>query len=327
MRCRIFRFGTPLGLELAADYFLGTLKLRETTHRKPDKLGDVNKVALTNGHSSTEAASPELTSRMEKFFHSAALLPSISLASVDWQVDNRCVVCVAEDNQRQTLTASPSAVHHETPMSADVGHERPVAGKSCKKSGKKRSKKKVIAAAAAVVEIGSKKKSKAKKGAGKALHQRKYSPAELTAAIDEVERGRVGTRKAAILYGIPRSTLRNKVGKLATQKSTSSDLGATNSHTETGDRDEDKVNTKPRVSATLASLMHSNLLQCNLNTVVSRETNICYYLIWRYYFYSRLLYSLHFHWRIVCCRLFFNRHTKLYPYQQQLIGLNQSNIS
>ena len=280
MRCRIFRFGIPLGLELAADYFLGTLKLRETTHRKPDKLGDVNKVALTNGHSSTEAASPEFTSRMEKFFHSAALLPSISLASVDWQVDNRCVVCVAEDNQRQTLTASPSPVYHETLISADVDRERPVAGKSCKKSGKKSSKKKVIAAAAAaVVENGSSKKSKAKKGAGKALHQRKYSPAELTAAIDEVERGRVGTRKAAILYGIPRSTLRNKVGKLATQKSTSSDLGATNSHIETGDRDEDKVNTKPRVSITLAFLMPSNLLQCNLKTVVSPETILCSYLL------------------------------------------------
>lgn len=33
--------------------------------------------------------------------------------------------------------------------------------------------------------------------------------------MTEVERGRVGTRRAAELYGVPRSTLRNKVGKLS----------------------------------------------------------------------------------------------------------------
>ncbi|CAG0914445.1 unnamed protein product [Notodromas monacha] len=45
-------------------------------------------------------------------------------------------------------------------------------------------------------------------------HRRNYSDADLQAALREIRSGQLGTRKASIIYGVPRSTLRNKVYKL-----------------------------------------------------------------------------------------------------------------
>lgn len=44
--------------------------------------------------------------------------------------------------------------------------------------------------------------------------KRNYSQAKLERALDDILSGKLGTRRAAVIYGIPRSTLRNKVYKL-----------------------------------------------------------------------------------------------------------------
>ncbi|XP_013412727.1 ligand-dependent nuclear receptor corepressor-like protein isoform X2 [Lingula anatina] len=44
--------------------------------------------------------------------------------------------------------------------------------------------------------------------------RRTYTEEELSAAVDDIRSGKLGTRRAASLYGIPRSTLRNKIFKL-----------------------------------------------------------------------------------------------------------------
>lgn len=45
--------------------------------------------------------------------------------------------------------------------------------------------------------------------------RRTYTEEELQSALQDILSGKLGTRRAAVLYGIPRSTLRNKVYKLA----------------------------------------------------------------------------------------------------------------
>uniref|UniRef100_A0A914HE22 HTH psq-type domain-containing protein n=1 Tax=Globodera rostochiensis TaxID=31243 RepID=A0A914HE22_GLORO len=44
--------------------------------------------------------------------------------------------------------------------------------------------------------------------------KRTYSQADLDAAVTDIRMGRLGTRRASVVYGIPRSTLRNKIYKL-----------------------------------------------------------------------------------------------------------------
>lgn len=41
--------------------------------------------------------------------------------------------------------------------------------------------------------------------------KKNYSSDDLSAAVSEIKNGKLGTRRASSLYGIPRSTLRNKV--------------------------------------------------------------------------------------------------------------------
>ncbi|KAG5673817.1 hypothetical protein PVAND_003833 [Polypedilum vanderplanki] len=48
--------------------------------------------------------------------------------------------------------------------------------------------------------------------------RRSYTEEELNNALQDILSGKLGTRRAAVLYGIPRSTLRNKVYKLATEQ-------------------------------------------------------------------------------------------------------------
>ncbi|XP_037296133.1 mushroom body large-type Kenyon cell-specific protein 1 isoform X3 [Manduca sexta] len=50
-------------------------------------------------------------------------------------------------------------------------------------------------------------------GAAAGAARRGYTDDELQAALRDIQAGRLGTRRAAALYGIPRSTLRNKVSK------------------------------------------------------------------------------------------------------------------
>lgn len=48
--------------------------------------------------------------------------------------------------------------------------------------------------------------------------RRSYTEEELNNALQDILSGKLGTRRAAVLYGIPRSTLRNKVYKLALEQ-------------------------------------------------------------------------------------------------------------
>lgn len=47
--------------------------------------------------------------------------------------------------------------------------------------------------------------------------KRSYTEEELVAAVGDIRSGKLGTRRAAALYGIPRSTLRNKIFKLESE--------------------------------------------------------------------------------------------------------------
>ncbi|OZC10395.1 hypothetical protein X798_02438 [Onchocerca flexuosa] len=46
------------------------------------------------------------------------------------------------------------------------------------------------------------------------MSKRNYTQADLDAAVQDIRCGRLGTRRASVVYGIPRSTLRNKIYKL-----------------------------------------------------------------------------------------------------------------
>jgi hypothetical protein len=48
--------------------------------------------------------------------------------------------------------------------------------------------------------------------------KKSYTDDELTAAVNEIQSGKLGTRRASVLYGIPRSTLRNKIFRMGSDK-------------------------------------------------------------------------------------------------------------
>jgi hypothetical protein len=56
--------------------------------------------------------------------------------------------------------------------------------------------------------------------------RRTYTEDELQAALRDIQSGKLGTRRAAVLYGIPRSTLRNKVYKLAMERERDASLSS-----------------------------------------------------------------------------------------------------
>lgn len=56
--------------------------------------------------------------------------------------------------------------------------------------------------------------------------RRTYTEDELQNALQDILSGKLGTRRAAVLYGIPRSTLRNKVYKLAIEQKREANLTA-----------------------------------------------------------------------------------------------------
>lgn len=60
--------------------------------------------------------------------------------------------------------------------------------------------------------------------------RRTYTEEELQAALRDIQSGKLGTRRAAVIYGIPRSTLRNKVYKLAMERERDASLTNTISH-------------------------------------------------------------------------------------------------
>ncbi|GLV32784.1 Ecdysone-induced protein 93F [Carabus blaptoides fortunei] len=60
--------------------------------------------------------------------------------------------------------------------------------------------------------------SRAKPRMSNLAGRRTYTEEELQAALRDIQSGKLGTRRAAVIYGIPRSTLRNKVYKLAMER-------------------------------------------------------------------------------------------------------------
>ncbi|XP_026474462.1 mushroom body large-type Kenyon cell-specific protein 1-like isoform X3 [Ctenocephalides felis] len=65
---------------------------------------------------------------------------------------------------------------------------------------------------------------KAKPRVSTVAGRRTYTEDELQAALRDIQSGKLGTRRAAVIYGIPRSTLRNKVYKLAMERERESHL-------------------------------------------------------------------------------------------------------
>lgn len=64
--------------------------------------------------------------------------------------------------------------------------------------------------------------------------KRTYTEKELQAALNDIQSGKLGTRRAAVIYGIPRSTLRNKVYKLCSdRKKGTSPVSASNTKAST----------------------------------------------------------------------------------------------
>ena len=53
-----------------------------------------------------------------------------------------------------------------------------------------------------------------RKGKKDGQFKKNYTETELVAAVKDIRSGKLGTRRAAVLYGIPRSTLRNKIFKM-----------------------------------------------------------------------------------------------------------------
>ncbi|GMT06766.1 hypothetical protein PENTCL1PPCAC_28940, partial [Pristionchus entomophagus] len=78
--------------------------------------------------------------------------------------------------------------------------------------GMKGTKKRVLdTAAACVLTVVESEEPKAPSGPGM---KRNYTQADLDKAVTDIRCGRLGTRRASVVYGIPRSTLRNKIYKL-----------------------------------------------------------------------------------------------------------------
>lgn len=66
--------------------------------------------------------------------------------------------------------------------------------------------------------------SRAKPRLSTVAGRKTYTEEELQNALDAILSGKLGTRRAAVLYGIPRSTLRNKVYKLAMEQKREANL-------------------------------------------------------------------------------------------------------
>uniref|UniRef100_A0A0N5C551 HTH psq-type domain-containing protein n=1 Tax=Strongyloides papillosus TaxID=174720 RepID=A0A0N5C551_STREA len=57
-----------------------------------------------------------------------------------------------------------------------------------------------------------------------AANRRTYTQADLEAAVNDIRSGKLGTRRASVVYGIPRSTLRNKIYKLESTTANPADI-------------------------------------------------------------------------------------------------------
>ena len=92
---------------------------------------------------------------------------------------------------------------------------------------------------------------------GGASGRRTYTEDELQAALRDIQTGKLGTRRAAVLYGIPRSTLRNKVYKLAMERERDASLAASAANNTTSTTTPNNNNSH-NTSASATATPHSN---------------------------------------------------------------------
>lgn len=92
--------------------------------------------------------------------------------------------------------------------------------------------------------------------------RRSYTEEELNNALQDILSGKLGTRRAAVLYGIPRSTLRNKVYKLAIEQKR--ELLANNPPIAVLENDDDDKDSEPDDDKNLGKLNSNDQLQAYL---------------------------------------------------------------
>lgn len=97
--------------------------------------------------------------------------------------------------------------------------------------------------------------------------RRTYTEDELQNALQDILSGKLGTRRAAVLYGIPRSTLRNKVYKLAIEQKREANMNQPVLHApvladlEDDDKDGSGAEDEKELEKTLHSLPSEDILR------------------------------------------------------------------
>jgi ecdysone-induced protein 93F, isoform B len=92
--------------------------------------------------------------------------------------------------------------------------------------------------------------------------RRSYTEEELNNALQDILSGKLGTRRAAVIYGIPRSTLRNKVYKLALEQKR--ELLANNPPLAVLEGDDDDKDSEPEDDKSVTKTSSSDQLQAYL---------------------------------------------------------------
>lgn len=92
--------------------------------------------------------------------------------------------------------------------------------------------------------------------------RRSYTEEELNNALQDILSGKLGTRRAAVIYGIPRSTLRNKVYKLALEQKR--ELLANNPPLAVLEGDDDDKDSEPEDDKSMNKTNSSDQLQAYL---------------------------------------------------------------
>uniref|UniRef100_A0A0K0EGC2 HTH psq-type domain-containing protein n=1 Tax=Strongyloides stercoralis TaxID=6248 RepID=A0A0K0EGC2_STRER len=81
-----------------------------------------------------------------------------------------------------------------------------------------------------------------------AANRRTYTQFDLEAAVNAIRSGKLGTRRASVVYGIPRSTLRNKIYKLESATSNPKDILVIGKKKKKLNNDEVKCNDEEKIN-------------------------------------------------------------------------------
>uniref|UniRef100_A0A0N4ZHI6 HTH psq-type domain-containing protein n=1 Tax=Parastrongyloides trichosuri TaxID=131310 RepID=A0A0N4ZHI6_PARTI len=99
-----------------------------------------------------------------------------------------------------------------------------------------------------------------------AANRRTYTQTDLEAAVNDIRSGKLGTRRASVVYGIPRSTLRNKIYKLESASANPADIliigKKKKKNLDEGGKTKDLSNGAP-ISSTEAEIHLSKLFNTN----------------------------------------------------------------